>query len=68
MTECKQAILNYLKQQFDASKWPFFGFVQLKKQFGKNTRDALNALRTEGIIRRREGINDIIIEYLNGQV
>jgi hypothetical protein len=63
MEDCKSKILAYMKEQYLKSNWPFFGLNDLIMLFGEHTRSALNKLHREGIIEKRDSINQKLIEY-----
>lgn len=50
-------IYEYLNKEYNRTKWPYFGLMELKYKFGKNISDELNKLREEGKVTKRAGIN-----------
>lgn len=58
------AILSHLQSEYSKNPFPFFTTVEITNRFKEDTQAQLNELRENGFIRRREGINGILIELL----
>lgn len=57
---------SYLKQEYEKHKFPFFNIGKLYKD-GVFDKDEANILWGKGIIRKRKGFNQTLIEYLGEQ-
>lgn len=63
----KGQIMKYLKKEYERTGFSFFSMVNLTRHFECKKSDllpALGELRSEGKIRRRRGLNTVLIEYL----
>lgn len=60
-------LLEYIEESYKRTKFRFFSLVKILEHFGEDGRDQLNKLKSEGKIKRRQGANDILIEYLPNQ-
>lgn len=60
----KPAILTYLKESYSKTRWPFTYLVEITNRFKTGSKDCLNELAKEGIIRKRKGINSDLVELL----
>lgn len=56
-------ILDHMRTQYAKTQWPYFGLNTLIILFGPGTREALNEIHKNGIIKKREGLNQTLIEY-----
>ena len=57
-------VLNYIQSKYTKSKFTFIPVIEITNKFGESARDELNQLKNQGLIRRREGANGPLIEYL----
>ena len=64
MEETKALIKVFLEEQYSKTRWPFISRVMLAHRFGEHTNTALNALYSDGIITRKQGVNGLLVEYL----
>jgi hypothetical protein len=55
---------DYIQEKYNRTKWNFIPLVEILNKFGESARDELNELRKQGLIKRREGGNGPVIEYL----
>lgn len=60
----KLQILTYLKESYQKTGWPFIAIVEVTNSFGPGSKDCLNELSREGLIRKRIGINSDLAELL----
>lgn len=56
-------ILSYLQSEYAKTKWPFFSLTIILNKF-KDGRSELNKLAKDGHIKRREGMNCLLIELI----
>lgn len=58
-------IRDYLESCFKTTGFRFMPLTRLCKQFpGTDFKKVLNELRKDGYIQRREGANDVLIEWI----
>lgn len=55
---------EYLSGEYARTKWQFTPIAKLKRMFS-DWRDQLNVLARLGIVRKREGVNDDLVELIN---
>lgn len=60
----KDKILAHLQAEYERTRWPMVTMISLTRLFGTDIKDELNQLRIEKKIRRREGVNGYLVEYL----
>lgn len=66
--ELSPKILSHMEKIYAQTNWPFFSMVDLQNIFRKqDIKPALNELRKEGLIRRREGMNTVLIELIKDE-
>ena len=58
------AVLNYIQAKYKRLGFVFIPVNEITNLFGDSARDELNQLKKQGLIRRREGANGPLIEYL----
>lgn len=58
------AVLNYIQSKYTKSKFTFIPVIEITNLYGEPAREELNQLKKQGLIRRREGANGPLIEYL----
>ena len=64
-TELANRVMEYLLQEVNKTNWTFFSLPKVQKEFkGIDIRDALNELSRNGYIRKREGMNNVLIEVV----
>lgn len=57
-------VLNYIRERYREKKWRYMPLTEVTNQFGEYAKTELNSLRLQGIIKRREGGNGPLVEYL----
>lgn len=58
---------TFMSERYAVTKWPFFTLAELVYKLGKEVKTELNQMLSEGKIRRRNGFNGPLVEYLNKQ-
>ncbi len=60
-------IWEYLTHKYEKTRWEFSPLSELTCKFGQNISPALNHLFRQGKIKKRLGINGVLIEIrING--
>ena len=57
-------VLEYLRTHFEKSKKTSHTIVEITNRFKEEARDQLNALHKQGLVKRVNGANLVIVEYL----
>lgn len=57
-------VFDYIQSRYYATKFQFIPLIEVINKFGESAKDELNDLRKQGLIKRREGGNGPVIEYL----
>lgn len=57
-------VFDYIQFRYHATKFEFIPLIEIINKFGEGAKDELNSLRKQGLIRRRDGGNGVMIEYL----
>lgn len=57
-------VIQYIRSQYKQSNTTSFNSIPLLNRFGEEGRNQLNDLKKQGIIKRVNGANQIIVEYL----
>jgi len=56
-------VLTYLREKYKRTGFPFTPLTEITNLFGQEGKDELNQLFKQGIVRKREGANDKLIQY-----
>lgn len=59
-------VLEYIESIYAETKFEYLSFLEVMNQFPdkEDARRQLNELREQGIVRKRPGVNGVLIEYL----
>ena len=61
-------VIDYIESRYAKTLFRFIPLVEIINKFGEQGRGELNELRKQGLIRRREGGNGTVIEYLPNKI
>ena len=57
-------VLEYIRERYNKTGWHYIRLGEITNALGDGARTDLNKLKQNGIIRRRDGANGALIEYL----
>lgn len=59
-------VLEHIESIYAETKFEYLSFLEVINQFPdkEDARRQLNELREQGIVRKRPGVNGVLIEYL----
>lgn len=57
-------VFDYIQTRYHSTNFQFIPLIDIIEKFGEGAKDELNSLRKKKLIRRRDGANGILIEYL----
>ena len=59
-------VLEHIESIYSKTKFEYFSYLEVVDQFPdkEDARRQLNELRKRGIVRKRAGMNGVLIEYL----
>lgn len=57
-------VLEYLRTHFKRSNKTSHTIIEITNRFKEESRDQLNALHKQGLVKRVNGANLVIVEYL----
>jgi hypothetical protein len=61
MDNKRSEIEDFMREKLK-SNWPFISIVELNRKMGFYPKDELNIMLKEQLIKKREGINGVLIE------
>jgi len=65
MEEVKEQMRKFLENNFAKTRWPFISKVIFKSHFPEHTEEALNELFKEGVVFQRQGLNSLLIQFID---
>ena len=59
-------VIEHIESIYAKTKFEYFSYLEVVDQFPdkEDARRQLNELRNQGIVRKRAGMNGVLIEYL----